>query len=76
MDRLIGLPVLLIGLALTWFNKPYARIVLRYTWPMPKALRRSGWMLNVYRAMALIVGVGWVLIGVGVLSGVLTNGSS
>ena len=67
--RLIGIPILLIGLALLAFNGPYSSWYYRMQgrWRLPFAYRSVG----IVRLLALVIGVGWTLGGVLILMGVL-----
>ncbi len=67
--RLIGIPILLVGLALLAFNAPYSNWYYRMQGRLrlPFAYRSVG----IVRVLALVIGIGWALGGVLILIGAL-----
>jgi len=67
--RLIGIPILLIGLTLLTFNGPYSRGFFRVQERLrvPFAYRSPG----VVRIVAIAIGIGWTIGGLLILASVL-----
>jgi len=69
VSRLIGFPIAFVGLTLLVLNGPYSRMYFRLQerWRLPFAYRSLGTV----RTMTAVIGAGWTLIGVSLLTSVI-----
>ncbi len=69
-DRLVGVPILIVGLCLLRFNHPLGDLTRQTPFGPPWVMDSKGWLIF-GRVIVIVIGAGWTFLGIGLLIGFL-----